>query len=118
MGRLRLKSDEGVWVIPSQGVHTFGVLFAIDLIYLDENFRVVHLVESLGTFRIGPVRTNCASVLELPTRTIYSSQTQVGDQLVIGLPEEIEAYLKHSDQNGQYLARSGSITVTGRGRSS
>jgi hypothetical protein len=42
---------------------------------------------------------NCASVLELPTRTIYCSQTQVGDQLVICSPEEIEQHLKASDVN-------------------
>ncbi len=97
MGKLRLKGDEGIWVVPSQGVHTIGVLFAIDLIYLDAQDRVIHLEESFGTFRIGPVRTNCASVLELPTRTIYSSQTQVGDELLISRPELMEQFLKERD---------------------
>jgi len=96
LGRLRLKSDEGVWVIPSQGVHTIGLLFAIDVIYLDSNRRVVHLTESFGTFRIGGIRRNCSSVLELPTRTIYSSQTQVGDDLLICSPEEMERYLQEN----------------------
>jgi len=95
-GKFRLKSDEGVWVIPSQGVHTIGVLFAIDLIYLDSEYRVIHLIESFGTFRIGPIRANCSSVLELPTRTIYSSQTQVGDELLICSPEEMEKYLNEN----------------------
>ena len=92
--KFRLKGDEGIWVVPSQGVHTIGVLFSIDLIYLDEQDRVIQLEESFGTFRIGPVRANCASVLELPTRTIYSSHTQVGDQLLIRRPEEMEEILK------------------------
>ena len=105
-GRFRLKSDEGIWMIPSQGVHTIGVLFAIDLIYLDTNLRVIHLVESLGTFRIGPVRTNCSSVLELPNRTIYVSQTQMGDELLICSPEEMEEYLKQSDSKTQQKAAS------------
>ena len=104
VGKHRLRADEGIWVIPSQGVHTIGVLFAVDLIYLDAGNRVIHLVESFGTFRIGPVKTNCASVLELPTRTIYSSQTQVGDQLVICSAEELEAYLK-GDQTQPMLKR-------------
>lgn len=93
LGKLRLKSDGGIWVIPSQGVHTIGMLFAIDVIYLDKDNQVIHLMESFGTFRIGPIRGNCASVLELPTRTIYSSQTQVGDELLICTPEEMELYL-------------------------
>jgi uncharacterized protein len=98
LGRLRLKSDEGIWVIPSQGVHTIGVLVPLDLIYLDSDNRVIHTIESLGSFRIGPIRRNCGSVLELPARTIYSSQTQVGDELLICPPDEMEEYLKDKNQ--------------------
>jgi uncharacterized protein len=93
LGKLRLKGDEGIWIVPSQGVHTIGVLFAIDLIYLDGGNRVIDLQESFGPFRIGPVRIAGASVLELPTRTIYSSQTQVGDQLLICSPEAMREFL-------------------------
>jgi uncharacterized membrane protein (UPF0127 family) len=95
-GRLRLKADEGIWVLPSQGIHTIGVLFSIDLLYLDASYRVVHLVESFGSFRIGPLRMNCASVLEMPTRTIYTSQTEVGDQLLIYPPDKMQEYLRES----------------------
>jgi uncharacterized protein len=104
LGRLRLKSDEGIWVVPSQGVHTIGVLVPLDLIYLDSDHRVIHMVESLGSFRIGPIRRNAASVLELPPRTIYSSQTQVGDQLLICPPEQMEAFLKVSNQGTEAAA--------------
>lgn len=93
LGKFRLKADEGVWVVPSRGVHTIGVLFAIDLIYLDADYRVIHVVESFGSFGIAPLRIKSESVLELPTRTISSSQTQVGDQLLICTPAEVERYL-------------------------
>ncbi|HVJ07453.1 MAG TPA: DUF192 domain-containing protein [Acidisarcina sp.] len=96
IGRLRLKFDEGIWVVPSRGVHTLGVLFPLDLIYLDKDHRVIHIIEYFPTFRIAPLRTQAASVLELPTHTIYSSQTQAGDQLVICRAEEIENRLKKS----------------------
>ena len=91
IGRLKLKLDEGLWVVPSQGVHTLGVLFPLDLIYLDENHRVIHVIEHFPRFRIAPLRIKAASVLELPTHTIYSSQTQPGDQLIICAVEEIES---------------------------
>jgi uncharacterized protein len=81
-------------VIPSQGVHTIGVLVPIDLIYLDSDHRVIHMIESFGSFRIGPIRRHCSSVLELPARTIYSSHTQVGDELLICPPQEMEGYLR------------------------
>ena len=96
LGKLRLRSDEGIWVVPSYGVHTIGVPFAVDLIYLDANYRVIHLIESFGSFRVGPVRLNCLSVLEVGTRAIYSSQTQVGDELLICSPEEMEKFLRRS----------------------
>jgi hypothetical protein len=66
-----------------------GVLFPLDLIYLDESHRVIHLIEHFPRFRIAPLRTQAASVLELPTHTIYTSQTQPGDQLLICAVEEI-----------------------------
>ena len=104
-GHFRLKSDEGIWVVPSWGVHSIGVLFSIDLIYLDADYRVIHLVESFGSFRIGPIRKNCLSVLELSPRTIYSSQTQVGDELLICSSSEMEQYLTQTET--QYRTVSG-----------
>jgi uncharacterized membrane protein (UPF0127 family) len=93
IGRLKLRYDEGVWMVPSSGIHSFGVLFPLDLIYLDENHCVIHLVEFFRTFRIAPLRVRAASVLQLPIHTIYSSQTQQGDQLLICPPEEMECHL-------------------------
>lgn len=90
IGRLKMRSDEGLWMIPSNGVHTWGVLFPLDLIYLDENLRVIYVNEHFPRFKVAPLRIHAASVLELPTHTIYSSQTQLGDQLLICAPEEIE----------------------------
>ena len=89
IGRLRLRVDEGLWVVPSCGVHTVGVLFPLDLIYLNESHQVIHLIEHFPTFRISPLRTQASSVLELPIHTIFSSQTQPGDQLLICPVEEI-----------------------------
>ncbi len=89
IGRLRLRVDEGLWIVPSCGVHTLGVLFPLDLIYLNESHQVIHLIEHFPRFRIAPLRTQASSVLELPTHTIYTSQTQPGDQLLICAVEEI-----------------------------
>jgi hypothetical protein len=40
------------------------------------------------------LRIRAASVLELPQHAIYSSQTQIGDRLLICTPEEIESRLR------------------------
>ena len=104
IGRLRLRFDEGLWVVPSVGVHTMGVLFPLDLIYLDEKYRVIEIVEHFPRFRIAPIRPHAASVLELPTHTIYSSQTQPGDHLLICAVEEMVSRLNRAaigQLNGQ-----------------
>ena len=94
LGRMKLRSDEGLWLVPCQGIHTIGLVFPIDVIYLDDNHRVIHLIEHLGPFRIAPIRRHSSSVLELPARTIYSSNTQIGDELLICSPDEMESYWK------------------------
>ena len=94
IGKLTLGLDEGLWIVPSRGIHTVGVLFPLDLVYLDEGHKVIHVVESFPTFRISPIIAQAASVLELSTHTIYSSQTQPGDELVICVAEEMESRLK------------------------
>jgi uncharacterized membrane protein (UPF0127 family) len=89
IGKTTLRSDEGLWVVPSRGVHTVGVLIPVDLIYLDEKHRVIHLVEHCQAFSVAPYRAEAQSVLELPIHTIYSSQTELGDEFVICRPDEM-----------------------------
>jgi uncharacterized protein len=103
LGRGALKSGDGMWLAPSQGVHTIGVLFPVDVVYLDAETRVIQLVEHLGPFRIGPLRLKSATVLELPPHTIYRSQTQVGDQLVICRVEEMKIYLRDSSRSEELM---------------
>jgi len=74
---------KGLWIVPSRGVHTIGMLFPIDLIFLSKKKEVVHLEEHVRPFRISKVSLKALSVLELPPHTIYHSRTEVGDQLEI-----------------------------------
>ena len=104
LGHLRLQGDDGLWVVPSQGVHTVGLLFPVDVVYLDAHSRVIHLVERLGPFHIGPLRRHARSVLELPTESVFCSNTQIGDQFVICSPEGLAAHL--NSQPGDRLGGS------------
>lgn len=97
LGKLRLNPGEGLWTVPSRGIHTIGMLFPIDAIYLDEELRVTHLIEHLRPFRLASLRLNCTSVLEVPLHTIYTSQTQVGDQLAIYSHEEAAEYVEKAN---------------------
>ena len=88
-GRSRHPAEEALWVVPAHGVHTFGLRFPIDVVFLDSQGRVIHLVESLGSMRIAGIRWNCTSVLQLPPHTIHDSDTRVGDRLLVCAPEKL-----------------------------
>lgn len=91
VGRHTERYDEGLWVTLSSGFRSLrlGTPAPLDLIYLDRDCRVVRLVESFHHFRVAPASPGATSVLALPAHTIYSSQTQVGHQLVICVAEEL-----------------------------
>jgi uncharacterized protein len=78
------RAGQGLWIVPSKGVHTIGMLFAIDLIFLNAEKHVVHIEEHVRPFRISNVSLKASSVLELPPHTVFRTGTQVGDQLEIG----------------------------------
>ena len=71
--------DGGMWISPCRGIHTLGMRFSIDAIYLGKSLQVVHLVARLPPWRIAPVRRDARSILEVPSGTIAASQTQIGD---------------------------------------
>jgi hypothetical protein len=73
----------GLWIVPSRGVHTIGMLFPIDLIFLSKEKQVVHVEEHVRPFRISAVSLKTSSILELPAHTIYRTGTKIGDQFEI-----------------------------------
>lgn len=77
------RPGQGLWIVPSHGVHTVGMLFALDLVFLDQNKVVVHTEEHVLPFRVSKVSFKTNSILELPPHTIFRSGTKVGDQLEI-----------------------------------
>jgi len=81
----------GLWIIPSQGVHTIGMLFPIDVIFLSKEKEVIRVEEHLRPFRVSRVSLKSLSVLELPAYTIYRTGTKVGDQLEISSAETARA---------------------------
>jgi uncharacterized protein len=83
LGRRSLQPNNGIWIVPSNSIHTFGMLFRFDLILIDKGYRVVGLRESIRPFTMTWPNFRARSVLELPVRTIATSRTEVGDQLRI-----------------------------------
>lgn len=87
LGRRSLDGDGGLWIVPSSGIHTLGMLFTIDVVFLDRDLKVVDVSELVRPFSVTKLSWQAQSVLELPAHTIFRSQTEVGDQLVISSDE-------------------------------
>jgi len=79
LGERDLPPGDGLLIIPCQGVHTLGMLFPIDIVVLDDDWKVIEVRRDLRPFRITPVFWRAAAVLELPSRAVDSSRTRVGD---------------------------------------
>lgn len=74
---------KGLWIIPCRGVHTLGMTFPIDVIYLSTENTVVHLEKSLRPWRFGAIRAAAKTVLEVPAATIEATGTALGDSIEI-----------------------------------
>lgn len=85
--RNALGPEEALWLIPSKGIHTIGMKFPIDVVFLDKNSVVLEAISGLAPYRITAVRLRGHSILELPKGTVQKSRTEVGDQLDISLVE-------------------------------
>ena len=77
------RNGNGLWIVPCHGVHTLGMGFPIDVVYLDGAYTVVHIEPDLRPWRLAPVRLEAESVLELPSRAIVETGTAVGDRIDI-----------------------------------
>jgi uncharacterized membrane protein (UPF0127 family) len=81
IGRRRLDAGCGLLIRPSCGIHTFGMLFSIDVVALDRRLRVVKVWPRLAPFRVTSIHRKAHSFLELPAGQIGHSRIKVGDQL-------------------------------------
>ncbi|MGH9561264.1 MAG: PilZ domain-containing protein [Terracidiphilus sp.] len=107
-----LKSGEGIWMTPFRGLSASDVSAPMDLIYLDQDCRVIDTVESFPTFQASLSTPQPQSVLALPAHSIYSSQTQAGDQLVLCVAEEMGTQLQRLN-NLRNMPGAVSAAITG-----
>lgn len=81
LGERRLSAGDGLLIVPSEGVHTWGMQFPIDIAVLDGNWKVIAVRHELRPFRVTRIFWKAAAVLELPKGVLHSTGTAVGDEL-------------------------------------
>ena len=83
LGKDSLARGCGLFIVPSQAIHTIGMAFPIDVVFVDKKYNVVGMREAVRPFRMTRVYWKALGVVELPAGTIQSTRTQVGDQLKV-----------------------------------
>src|SRR3982750_3085969 len=78
LSREGLDPGEGLWIVPSRGVHTCWMRFPIDVIPLDDRGVVIDPVGGINPRRIRLPRRGTAGVLELRAGALDASGTEVG----------------------------------------
>jgi len=84
--RVGLRADEslqpgdGLWIAPCEAIHTLGMKWPIDVLFIDKNRRVCKTAAAVRPWRLA-VCWAAEAVLELPAGALLGSGTQVGDLL-------------------------------------
>lgn len=86
MKRSGLAPGEGLWIVPCEAVHTFGMKFDIDVLFLSKKRKDTGLVKVLKVAARMPKRRlawslMAHSVLELPAGMVETTRTVKGDEL-------------------------------------
>ena len=78
-----LGPEEGLWILPCHSIHSIGMRFAFDALFLDADLKVVHCIQSMPPMRVSPMIKTAKTVIELAPGTIIRTGTAIGDQLLL-----------------------------------
>lgn len=81
LARRPIEGGEGLLLLDCGSVHTIGMIYAIDVAFLDEEGRIVRSIPRLGPCRVGLGGDRAAHTLELPAGRLDETGTGPGDRL-------------------------------------
>jgi len=75
----RLKNGEGLLIENCRSIHTFGMRYRIDAVYLNGDNMVLAIFQDIKPFRVTPLIKNASKVLEVRSKTIKHASLKVND---------------------------------------
>jgi len=93
LGKEHLHPEDGLLLEPCRGVHMYGMRFAIDAAFLDEEGKVVAVYRNLQPGARTNRHPNACRVLELRAGVLRRTGTREGDVIVCaaGAAQEVLA---------------------------
>lgn len=92
LGRENIEPDEGVYIVPTQWIHMFGMRFPIDLAFLGAGGRVLHVHRGIKPNRLSRAVWRAEGALEVAEGALLASDTKVGD--IVEFTRESESYAR------------------------
>jgi uncharacterized membrane protein (UPF0127 family) len=83
LGRRQLAADAGMWLEPCNSIHTFGMQFAIDVLFLDSSGRLLRAMDGVKPWRICWTVWKARAIVEIPEGSIALRNIQVGKRYLI-----------------------------------
>jgi hypothetical protein len=81
--RKSLAKSHALIIKPTSSIHTFFMRFPIDIVFLDKQNKILKLKVNVPPFRIILCPPRAKSAVELPSGTLHSTHTQIGDHFAI-----------------------------------
>ena len=81
LGRASLSEGEGLIITSCNSIHSFGMRFAFDVLFLDADKTVVSYATNVGPSRNVDSESSAEYAVELPAGTINGKKIKIGDRL-------------------------------------
>ncbi len=82
LGSESLPEGEGLWIRPCRGIHSIGMKYAFDALFIDPSMKVIGAYKRFPRNRISKIFPSADGVLELSAGAIERTGTRVGDEIV------------------------------------
>ena len=89
LGRSALAPGHAMWLAPCRSIHTIGMRFPIDVVFLDREARVLTIRERVRSFRLTWGGWRASGVLEFAAGEVARLRITRGQQLM--LPDDTSA---------------------------
>jgi uncharacterized protein len=83
LGENTLKEGHSIWLRPCKGIHTIGMKFPIDAIFLDKGNAIVAVRRNLLPNRVTRLYLGAESVIELAAGSLSETDAEIGDVIEI-----------------------------------
>ncbi len=81
-----LHEDEGLFIAPCSSVHTMGMSYPLDIVFVDTDARAVALYPDLKPWRATRWVPGACGALELPAGTLAKAGLRIGDRVEVPGP--------------------------------